>query len=63
MSRIIHEKIDLRPDSIIRRFDLRRPIYRQTATYGHFGRNDLDLPWEDTALAKKLLKWVKEATK
>lgn len=63
LSRIIHEKIDLRPDSIIRRFDLRRPIYRQTATYGHFGRNDLDLPWEDTALAKKLLEWVKEATK
>lgn len=63
LSRIIHEKIDLRPDSIIRRFGLRRPIYRQTATYGHFGRDDLNLPWEDTALAGKLLEWVEAATK
>ena len=37
---------DLRPAAIIRDLDLRRPIYRQTAAYGHFGRNDLDLPWE-----------------
>ena len=38
--------MDFRPKHIIERFQLRRPIYRQTAAYGHFGRNDLDLPWE-----------------
>jgi S-adenosylmethionine synthetase len=43
---IIEEVFDLRPGSIIRDLDLRRPIYRQTAAYGHFGRSDLDLPWE-----------------
>ena len=36
----------MRPDAIIERLDLKRPIYRQTAAYGHFGRTDLDLPWE-----------------
>ncbi|MCQ2979132.1 MAG: methionine adenosyltransferase [Clostridia bacterium] len=40
-------KIDLTPKGIIERFDLKRPIYRQTASYGHFGRNDLNLPWEE----------------
>ena len=43
---IIREHFDLRPAGIIKRLDLRRPIYKQTAAYGHFGRNDLDLPWE-----------------
>ena len=43
---IIREEFDLRPDGIIRMLNLRRPIYRQTAAYGHFGRLDLDLPWE-----------------
>ncbi len=43
---IIREEFDLRPDGIIKMLDLRRPIYRQTASYGHFGRPDLDLPWE-----------------
>lgn len=43
---IIRENFDLRPAGIIKMLDLRRPIYRQTAAYGHFGRNDLDLPWE-----------------
>ncbi|MBV9646248.1 MAG: methionine adenosyltransferase [Candidatus Eremiobacteraeota bacterium] len=43
---LVREHIDLRPAAIIHRLDLRRPIYRQTATYGHFGRPDLDLPWE-----------------
>jgi len=38
---------DFRPASIIKRFDLRRPLYRQVASYGHFGRNDIDLPWEN----------------
>jgi len=46
LGRIIEEVFDLRPGSIIRDLDLRRPIYRQTAAYGHFGRSDLDLPWE-----------------
>lgn len=43
---IIREHFDLRPAGIIKMLDLRRPIYKQTAAYGHFGRNDLDLPWE-----------------
>jgi len=45
---LIKKHFDLRPEAIIRHFDLRRPIYRQTAAYGHFGREDLDLPWEKT---------------
>ena len=45
---------DLRPASIIAALDLRRPIYRQTAAYGHFGRPDLDLPWERTDKAAQL---------
>ncbi|MBE5973130.1 MULTISPECIES: methionine adenosyltransferase [Lacrimispora] len=43
---IVRENFDLRPAGIIKMLDLRRPIYKQTAAYGHFGRNDLDLPWE-----------------
>ena len=43
---LIRKHFDLRPAGIIKRLDLRRPIYKQTAAYGHFGRNDLDLPWE-----------------
>ena len=43
---IIRENFDLRPAGIIKMLDLRRPIYKQTAAYGHFGRKDLDLPWE-----------------
>ena len=46
LERLIREHFDLRPAAIIDRFDLRRPIYRPTAAYGHFGRPDLDLPWE-----------------
>ena len=45
-ARYVAEEFDLRPDGIIRMLDLRRPIYRQTSAYGHFGRSDLDLPWE-----------------
>jgi len=52
----VKKSIDLRPAAIIERFDLRRPIYRQTAAYGHMGREDLDLPWEKTDLAEVLLK-------
>jgi len=50
--RLIDEHFDFRPQEIIDRFRLRRPIYRQTAAYGHFGRPDLDLPWEKTDLAE-----------
>lgn len=45
---IIRENFDLRPAAIIKNFDLRRPIYRQTAAYGHFGRSDINVPWEKT---------------
>ena len=51
---LIKKHFDLRPEAIIRHFDLRRPIYRQTAAYGHFGRDDLDLPWEKTDKAAAL---------
>ncbi len=51
---LIDKHFDLRPEAIIRTFDLRRPIYRQTAVYGHFGRDDLDLPWEKTDKAEIL---------
>jgi S-adenosylmethionine synthetase len=46
----------LRPAAIIKYLDLRRPIYRQTAAYGHFGRTDIDLPWEKTDKAEMLRK-------
>jgi S-adenosylmethionine synthetase len=51
---LISEHFDFRPEAIIRYLDLRRPIYRQTAAYGHFGRDDLELPWERTDKAKTL---------
>ena len=51
---IVREHFDLRPAAIIHNLDLRRPIYRQTAAYGHFGRIDLDLPWERTDKADAL---------
>jgi S-adenosylmethionine synthetase len=53
---LVERHFDLRPAAIIRTFDLRRPIYRQTASYGHFGRNDIDLPWEKTDKADILRK-------
>ena len=55
---IIRENFDLRPAGIIKMLDLRRPIYKQTAAYGHFGRNDLDLPWEKTDKADTLKKYL-----
>jgi len=54
IQRLIERHFDLRPASIIAALDLRRPIYRQTAAYGHFGRPDLDLPWERTDKASLL---------
>ena len=55
---IIRENFDLRPAGIIKMLDLRRPIYKQTAAYGHFGRNDLDLSWEKTDKAETLKKYL-----
>ena len=55
---IIRENFDLRPAGIIKMLDLRRPIYKQTAAYGHFGRNDLDLPWEKLDKVEKLKKYL-----
>jgi S-adenosylmethionine synthetase len=54
IERLIREHFDLRPAAIIENLQLRRPIYRQTAAYGHFGRDDLDVPWERTDKAEAL---------
>ncbi|MGB4657936.1 MAG: methionine adenosyltransferase [Mobilitalea sp.] len=56
--KIIRKHFDLRPAGIIKMLDLRRPIYKQTAAYGHFGRLDLDLPWEKTDKAEELKKYL-----
>lgn len=55
---LIHNNFDLRPAGIIKMLDLRRPIYKQTAAYGHFGRNDLDLPWEKLDKVDALKKYL-----
>ncbi len=55
---IVRENFDLRPAGIIKMLDLRRPIYKQTAAYGHFGRTDVDLPWEKTDKAESLKKYL-----
>ena len=57
---IIRENFDLRPAGIIKMLDLRRPIYKQTAAYGHFGRNDLNLPWEALDKVEELKKYLEE---
>ncbi len=54
IAQLIEAHFDLRPGAIIRDLNLRRPIYRQTAAYGHFGRDDIELPWEDTSRAAAL---------
>ena len=58
MVEMVRENFDLRPAGIIKMLDLRRPIYKQTAAYGHFGRTDLDLPWEKTDKAEILKKYL-----
>ena len=58
MVEMIRENFDLRPAGIIKMLDLRRPIYKQTAAYGHFGRTDLDLPWEKTDKAEILKSYL-----
>ncbi|MCR5421957.1 MAG: methionine adenosyltransferase [Lachnospiraceae bacterium] len=58
MVEIVRENFDLRPAGIIKMLDLRRPIYKQTAAYGHFGRNDLNLPWEALNKVEDLKKYL-----
>jgi S-adenosylmethionine synthetase len=53
---LIMKYFDLTPGEIIRKLDLRRPLYRQTAAYGHFGRTDLNVPWEEITMADTLRK-------
>ncbi len=59
LEQAVNQVFDLRPTAIINRLDLRRPIYRQTAAYGHFGRPELDLPWEETDMTQALLEACK----
>jgi len=58
LSEIVNSEFDLRPSAIIKALDLRRPIYSQTAAYGHFGRNELDLPWERLDKVETLKKYI-----
>ena len=55
----VNKLFDLRPAAIIKNFDLRRPIYSQTAAYGHMGREDIELPWEKTDMAERLIAALK----
>ena len=60
--KLVEAHFDLRPGAIIRDLDLRRPIFRKTAAYGHFGRNDIDAPWENVDRAEELQKAAKQLT-
>ncbi|MGL5084280.1 MAG: methionine adenosyltransferase domain-containing protein, partial [Clostridium sp.] len=55
---IVEKSFDLRPGAIIRDLDLRRPLYKQTAAYGHFGRLDLNLPWEELNKVEEIKKYI-----
>ena len=55
---IVKEEFDLRPRGLIEMLDLKRPIYQKTAAYGHFGRDDIDLPWEKTDKLDVLKKYL-----
>jgi S-adenosylmethionine synthetase len=59
IERLIHREVDMTPRGIIKRLDLRRPIYRKTAAYGHFGREEKEFTWERLDLAQKLLKAIR----
>ena len=63
IAKLIDKHFDLRPAAIIKELELKRPIYKQTASYGHFGRNDLDLPWERTDKVEILKKALNESIK
>ena len=58
LSEIVQRHFDLRPAAIIKSLDLRRPIYRQVAAYGHFGRTDIELPWEQLDKVEDLRKEI-----
>ncbi len=58
IAKIVQKEFDLRPAAIIKRLDLRRPIYRQTAAYGHFGRDDISLPWEQLDAVDGIKKYL-----
>ncbi|MEC7389533.1 MAG: methionine adenosyltransferase domain-containing protein, partial [Pseudomonadota bacterium] len=58
IANIVKEEFDLRPRGLIEMLDLKRPIYRKTAAYGHFGRDDIDLPWEKTDKLDVLKKYL-----
>ena len=58
ITNIVEKVFDLRPGAIIRDLELRRPLYRQTAAYGHFGRNDLNLPWEELNKVEDIKKYL-----
>ena len=58
LEEIVRKEFDLRPAGIIKMLDLRRPIYRATAAYGHFGRDDLNLPWEKLDKVDTLKKYL-----
>ncbi|MBE6017310.1 MAG: methionine adenosyltransferase [Lachnospiraceae bacterium] len=60
LTKIVRENVDLRPSAIIRKLDLRKPVFRQTAAYGHFGRESLDLTWERLDLAEQLKKYIQD---
>ena len=59
LTQAVRNVFDLRPAGIIKKLDLRRPIYEQTAAYGHFGRTDVDLPWEKNDKTQDLLDYIK----
>ena len=59
ISEIVRKEFDLRPTAIIKTLDLRKPQYKQLAAYGHFGRDDLNVKWEDTTPAQELKKYLK----
>ena len=58
ITNIVEKVFDLRPGAIINNLELRRPLYRQTAAYGHFGRNDLSLPWEELNKVEEIKKYL-----
>ena len=60
LAQLVEEHFDLRPAAIIRDLDLRRPIYRQVAAYGHFGRTDIEVPWEQLDKVDALRKEIQE---
>ena len=63
LTRAVREVFDFRPAGMISMMDLRRPIYKQTAAYGHFGRTDIELPWEKTDRTEALKQAAAEAEK